>query len=208
MKGIGCRLFAAGLLLALPAIGALAQNPHPGSAPVNIVSPLPLPVTGDITLAPGGSITVVNPSSDPVLVQDVNGPARRPFAITATDFVGSPTGHCAVGGCTLLFPAVPAGMRMVVTQVAARFVSFGGKKMFAADLITSGIPGPGAAEAILIPSIVSPNSELIATWSVIAQSVHAFVEAGQAAEIEGELDTGNAGDRLTATITGYFVSVP
>jgi len=30
---------------------ANADNPNPGSAPVNIVSPLPLPVTGSVNLA-------------------------------------------------------------------------------------------------------------------------------------------------------------
>jgi len=208
VKRIGYQLFAAILFGVLPASDALAANPSPGSAPVNIVSPLPLPVTGDIRLVPGGSITIANTSSNSVPVQEVDSPVRRPFVITATDFVGSPTGHCAVGGCILLFPTVPAGTRMVITQVAARFVSFGGRKMFAADLVTSSIPGPGTAQFILIPSIIPPNTELLATWSVIGQPVQAFVEAGQTPEIEGELDIGNPGDRLTATLTGYFVSTP
>ena len=30
-----------------------AQNPNPGSAPVNIVSPLPLPVTGSLNVSGG-----------------------------------------------------------------------------------------------------------------------------------------------------------
>jgi len=33
-----------------------AQNPHPGSAPVNIVGPLPLPVTGDLGVT--GTVSV------------------------------------------------------------------------------------------------------------------------------------------------------
>jgi hypothetical protein len=208
VKRIRNRLFAAALFATLPATDALAANPSPGSAPVNIVSPLPLPVTGNIALQPGGSVTIANSPGNPVPVQNVDARARQPFAMTATDFVGSPTGHCGAGGCILLFPAVPDGMRMVITQVAARFVSFGGKKMYATDLVTSSIPGPGAAELILIPSIVPPNSELGATWSVIAQPAQGFVEASATPEIEGELDGGNPGDRLTATITGYFVSLP
>jgi hypothetical protein len=46
---------------------AAAQNPHPGSAPVNIVAPLPLPVTGSL-----GVTGTVN-------VRDVDNAVRTPF---------------------------------------------------------------------------------------------------------------------------------
>src|SRR5262245_46094200 len=50
-------------------------NSVPGSAPVSIVSPLPLPVTGSVTvtgnveLVPGGGVNITNPSTSPVPVQ-------------------------------------------------------------------------------------------------------------------------------------------
>ena len=50
---------------------AVAQNPKPGSAPVNIVSPLPLPVTGSLEV--GGTVNV----------RDVDKTVRTPFQIRA-----------------------------------------------------------------------------------------------------------------------------
>ena len=58
---------------------AVAQNPQPGSAPVNLVSPLPLPVSGNVALAPGSSLTIANPASDPVPIRDVDNPLMQPF---------------------------------------------------------------------------------------------------------------------------------
>src|SRR5262245_58718870 len=67
---------------------AVAQNPNPGSAPVNIVAPLPLPVTGSTTVSGTVAISgtpnvkVTNPATDPVIVRDADNPARRPFQTT------------------------------------------------------------------------------------------------------------------------------
>ena len=56
---------------------AEAQNPFPGAAPVNIVSPLPLPVS--ISGTP--TINLTNTAANPLIVRDVDNPARRPFQI-------------------------------------------------------------------------------------------------------------------------------
>lgn len=61
-----------------------AQNPHPGSAPVNIVSPLPLPVSGSLSVS-GGSVAV----SGTVSVRDVDRTVRTPFHTTLTNNVTS-----------------------------------------------------------------------------------------------------------------------
>lgn len=57
-----------------------AQNPNPGSAPVNIVSPLPLPVTGSLSVS-GGSVAV----SGTVDVRDVDRTVRTPFHTTLSN---------------------------------------------------------------------------------------------------------------------------
>ena len=61
-----------------------AQNPHPGSAPVNIVSPLPLPVTGSLSVS-DGTVAV----SGTVNVRDVDRTVRTPFHATLSNSVPS-----------------------------------------------------------------------------------------------------------------------
>jgi hypothetical protein len=91
-----------------------AQNAVPGSAPVNIVGPLPLPVTGTVTVtnAPT-STTVNNPATNPVLVRDVDVEQREPvqFRGVTTSFTGS-------SGSTS-FVTVPAGKMLVIEHVSA-----------------------------------------------------------------------------------------
>src|SRR5262245_5133796 len=73
-------LAVAGLLNSASTAGA--QNPNAGSAPVHIVSPLPLPVTGSIGFAPDSSLKIGNPPSDPVLIRDVDA-EKEPFQVSS-----------------------------------------------------------------------------------------------------------------------------
>jgi hypothetical protein len=98
-------LIALGVLATLlgPADLAVAAGP-PGGLQVDVVNTPanPVPVTGNIGLATGSSITIDNPASDPVPVQDV----REPFQASSPDQT------------TLPFPAVPAGKRLVIEHVS------------------------------------------------------------------------------------------
>lgn len=93
---------------------AIAQNPNAGSAPVTIVNPLPLPVTGTVTVnnAPT-STTIDNPATNPVLVRSVDGELREPvqFRGVTTSFTGS------TGATT--FVTVPADKMLVIEHVSA-----------------------------------------------------------------------------------------
>ena len=93
-----------------------AQNPHPGSAPVNIVSPLPLPVTGSLSVS-GGTVAV----SGTVNVRDVDKAVSEPFqenifAQVDVGIIGSPR--------SFAFSPVPAGKRLIIEHVSANVHMF------------------------------------------------------------------------------------
>jgi hypothetical protein len=53
---------------------AAAQNPSPGSAPVSIVSPIPLPVTGSTTIS--GTVAATQSGTWNVNVRNIDEPGR------------------------------------------------------------------------------------------------------------------------------------
>src|SRR5689334_15405786 len=85
---------------------AEAQNPHPGSAPVNIVAPLPLPVSGTVS----GTVQVGN----------------LPTRLQVTEVVAEPInfqGQCTsdAAGCSVSYQ-VPANRRVVIEYASIRAV--------------------------------------------------------------------------------------
>src|ERR1051326_375447 len=132
MKRFHKPLIAIAILGLLSIIGAIrtsheavAQNPNPGSAPVNIVGPFPLPVTGLTTVSGAvaatqsgawkvgvnGTVTVV-PAADLKPYQE-----RKQF-----NWVINPP--CNFGGqsCEFSFSTVPAGKRLVVENISGSLV--------------------------------------------------------------------------------------
>lgn len=85
---------------------AVAQNPKPGSAPVNIVDPLPLPVT----------VVGIDNGTSPVLVRDVDNAARRPFQTSLCTSLGA----SSVCGTTPGSVTVSPSNRMVVEYVSIK----------------------------------------------------------------------------------------
>ena len=116
----------------------VAQNPNPGSAPVNIVSPLPLPVTGTVsgTVQIAGTVPVRD-ASETVLVFN----QTKPVALGAVDVLG---------------PIDVSSFREV--RVATRLVAGA-----AADLLV--VPAlsmtGGALESIAIAQISSANGTVV-----------------------------------------------
>jgi hypothetical protein len=104
---------------------AAAQTTPPpggGSAPVTIVNPIPLPVTGTVGFASGSSINVSNPATSPVFVRDVDQRDRHPYQDTVS-FIQDASTCPSNFVCTVTFKPVPAGYRLVITYVSAHFIS-------------------------------------------------------------------------------------
>src|SRR5438309_2003058 len=123
---LGTAIFAA-----LAISGAL-MNSRPAVADSSkdvVVTPLPLPVTGTLAVTQSGSWTVGSRDSE----------ARQPYLArrSAPDLAAG--NDCSPGGeCQVHFPAIPAGKRLVIQYVSARYASGAGDKMFSASLLLPG----------------------------------------------------------------------
>jgi hypothetical protein len=124
------RMLVAAIIAGLAVIGylmnsqqAVAQGP-PGGLAVNIVNPVPVPVTGSTTVSGAVAATqsgtwnvgitgtpnvnVKNPATAPVLFLNVNDPGRIPYQ-SRQDC----SGPLNSGNCSASWPPVPANHRLV-----------------------------------------------------------------------------------------------
>jgi len=196
---------------------ATAQNPAPGSAPVNLVSPLPLPVSGSVNLANlpnpmpvSGSVCVANlanplPVTGSVSVSNLTNPlsVTGTVAISGTPVVQIVTpepvhafGTCqssSNAGCSIndLYQ-VPVGRRLVV-----EYVSFQASNLPAGLLAYAALFTLGGA-SIKVPPLPVPSS-----YTVIGgQMVRLYAGSG---EPVGASFTRMAASQPGATDTFYAV---
>src|SRR5262249_59509234 len=99
---------------------ATAQGP-PGGVAVNIVNPVPMPVTGSTTVSGTVGITgtpnvnVTNPATAPMFVLNVNDPGRVPYQ----SVVSGNGNSCVVQNlCLGVFPTIPGGHRLVIQHAS------------------------------------------------------------------------------------------
>ncbi len=123
------------------AVGA-AQNPNVGPD-VNIAGPLPLPVTGTLSLANGSAVAVNNPASSPVLVRDVD--RGTPFQISR---IVQDVNFLEIG-------PVPTGQRWIIEHVSSDVEGVplsGAVSVNYFFLLTT----DGSARDVLIPQTTAP----------------------------------------------------
>jgi hypothetical protein len=131
MQNFRNKLVAVAALGILAAIGSM-MTPHyaaaqaapptgtSGSAPVTIVSPIPLPVTQsgawNVGIVSGfpSSLTIGNLAMNPVLTRDVDSFSMQPFQAELHFTITN-----GQGGAQL--PAIPAGKRFVVEHMSINF---------------------------------------------------------------------------------------
>jgi hypothetical protein len=204
MRTLSSKLIAVGTLGIVVMIGgamssrqADAQNPHPGSAPVSIVSPLPLPVTGQTTVsgvvqsAQSGNWTV-GIAGQPISVRNIDERGRIPYKSFANCFGAL---GIAIAVCDISLAAVPSGMRLVVEHVTAearvtqagQVVRMAGTGGFFAPKFVGTVPFSGA----------QPNH-----WAV-NEVVLDFVEAGNSPSFS-IIATSNI--NADVVVTGYLIT--
>jgi hypothetical protein len=127
---------------------AVAQKATPPGAPVNVVSPLPLPVTvqGSVSGTVSGTVSAVQSGSwnvgvnGTVTTKNTDEPGRNPFSALHDPFNANPSCFGEGGGfqgCTFSgFPTVPAGMRLVITDFSGQVRAPAGCKVASISLGT------------------------------------------------------------------------
>jgi len=183
----------AALILGTNTVGA--QNAHPGSAPVSLVAPLPLPVTGtvEVTGAPT-SVTVNNTVSEPVPVRSVDQVERVQFRTAPTSWTGT-NGHV-----DLL--TVPAGKRLVIEHVSINLNEFNSKPVIDCGLSTTGsgtavqwvVCQPTASNALNHYYVANSEAKM---YAAAGTTVRAFTNT-----------LGSTEGFLAASIFGYYLPEP
>ena len=211
MKRFKNHLIAAAVLSMLAIIGtimnshqAAAQPPGPpGGLAVNIVNPVPVPVTGSINstvtgtvgLASGASVRVDNTVTDPVRVRNVND-AIQPFQAQ---------GSCTTsnsGACSATLFTVPTGKRAVIEYFSGSAI------MSAGQVLSAGLQTiPNGLHHLVPTTPPAPNGTFPIQWG---QQVRLYADGGS--NVSGEAVSsgsgGSAGFNSEFIISGYLVDVP
>ena len=218
MKRLHSHLIAGAVLAVLGTVGVLmnsqqatAQGPPDGLA-VRIVQPVPVPVTGSVTgtlnLAPGASVRVNNPATDPVLVRSVGDqvqPVQKQGNCQATQ---------GTIGCQGLTYTVPAGKRLVLEYASMNACTL--PETAAYMTVTTNVGGSFVSHSLpAAPPAGSPGTtnfacNLPAASSILAvgQQLHLYADAGTIVFVEMLRNTTSGTTAVTAAISGHLVDVP
>jgi len=164
------------------ATASLAQGAPPfvtgQPAQVTVTNPATSPVPNK----------VVNPATAPVITSSIDNPARIPYA-------ASGEAGCSIQ-CTIAFPAVPAGHRLVV-QYLTGFVGL-------TSAPQSVLVAAGADEQIsyfIAPSAIGNQG----AFSAFVQPVLMYVNAGQTFGLSLQATGTQFRTVMAITVTGYLV---
>ena len=146
---------------------------------------------------------IVNDASRPVPTASVDEPGRVPFS-------HDQVGECGAATCSMQFPAVPEGKRLVILHVSvvARPSSTSTIVDFA-DLTTSNPADPSMGVRNLFKMTLIGEAGAIVlgnTWGT-NQPVLAYVEAGYSPSVSVSTRDGGNIFFSQATLSGYFVNV-
>ena len=175
-----------------------AQNPTPGSAPVNIVGPLPLPVMGSVNIGAGSSVTVTNPETSPVLVRNVDETAKEPVQ------AGTIPTAFSNGDIRISLLTVPSNKRLVIDHFSASVnvtqatgiagVSLNKGTFSEVDYVACQNTGNG--------------SNNLNHFFTCAQQTKFYASPGQTVSLTLSTADSNGSGFAQAFISGYYVPVP
>ena len=138
-------------------------------------------------------VQVTNTTSNPVPNKDVDQQGRNLY-----QYYSNCTG--SQGTCTITFPTVPAGMRLVIQHVSAITQLPSATTMNVVQLRGSG------TYQFLLPQLVPANYSAQYTY-VMNTDVLASFDAGQAPAMDA-FSTSSSSFTMLATISGYMISYP
>ena len=186
---------SAAFLMSVPAIAA--QPPSAGSAPVTIVGPLPVPVTGTTSIS--GPVSI----SGTVGVRDVDNPARSPFQ--ATMCTSTSSGGAVGTSCgNLPFSIAVPGDRRVVIEFVAAECSIGGDINLVQLGFSTVVNGTGATYRVHLERNVL-DSRFLETMLQTRVYADPGTNVGLATGVGA--GPGAASARCTLTLSGYSVAL-
>ena len=187
-------------LLFAPA--AVIGNPPgpPGGLEVNVVNPVPLPVTGDVNATVTGDVNVGNTPEGPLYVRDVDHPARASVIDGCTIFIanGEETDSCS-------FNEVELGKRLVVEFISGLVLAPTGRTTHSETLIstTSGF----FSNHSLIQTLQRTNVSG-ADWYVVSQPFRIYIDEENRLSVRVVRNPDTAGEvHGDFWITGHLVDV-
>jgi hypothetical protein len=195
MQNLRDKLIAGGAVLILAGIGTMMnrQAAQAAGAPVNIESPLPLPVTGTVsaTLTGTPNVNVANPATAPALFLNVNDPGRIPYQATQS------ASSCSATVCAAAFPAVPSGHRLVVQHFSGAAGFSSQPTSVSATLTIANSTTMPTLSTFFVPASVSQ--------SFFDQPVLVYYDAVQMPDVQLGWTMGPLATFASFTLTGYLV---
>ena len=173
-----------------------AQSKRPPT-PVDIVASVPLNVSGNVALVPGGAVTIGNVPEMPVPVRDVDRVAKEPFqqATISTAFSGSSSSATII--------TVPAGKRLLIEHFSA-WINASGPNGLAS--ISIGIQGTGQFDQASCQQTGQTGNGLNHFFACSGPTKF-YAEAGQTLQFFVALSDSDGGFHR-AFVSGHFVPVP
>ena len=142
------------------------------------------------------AVTVTNPPSRPVQGQNIDEPVRNSYQQLAF----APY-TCVNNDCYVVFPAVPANTRTVITHVSCDFLVPDGTTVFYTDFQIQ-----GTQMVTPLPLVIYPDFSGDTEYG-INSPVYAIFAAGQVPQVDVYYTGANEPADTRCTIAGYSVNL-
>ena len=194
-------------LIVVPAT-VIAAGP-PGGLDVNVVNPIPLPVTGDINATVTGDVNVIN--TDPIPIQNVDRPANQPVVEAILPILHEGMKRTI---SPLKILTVPAGKLLIIEHISLFSWGSGcqdppdtGVAMIIYAKLSTG--GPRIPHGMSIAKVLLDPDEIDEQHSIYSLSQPVRIYAGPETDVEVNLirnhPVGDCNQVYTVTISGYYV---
>jgi hypothetical protein len=180
-----------------------------GGPTVTIGNPLPLPITGGVSVTGTPNVNVantpnVNVNNTPNV--HVTNSSASPVPTADRDAIGrnlyQSVNNCnnVTNSCVISFPAVPAGKRLVITHVSALAVMPSASSLVVIEL-------RGANVFQFLPAVPSQGNFSGEFDFIANQEVLAAYDAGQSPNVDAFAAVASP-FTVEASISGYMIDVP